>query len=149
MKILLSHLLITNIVVNKFLVFFYPNDEVEFKLGFCLSNFHPAHTNNIFVLALSCPFLLPQEVDDLFLLGLHRKSFLFICTSVLPCLCILWHRGINCSCAFKTFFLKSDQSSWTSLPFSTEFPGSLPVNVLNNSKSTLNCLKSILSYMNI
>ena len=68
MEILLGLPLTVDIIVKEFLVPFYPSGQVDFELGFCLSDFLSAHLNNLFVLFLICPSLLPQEVDSLFLL---------------------------------------------------------------------------------
>ena len=68
MEILPGPPLTVDILVKEFLVPFYPSSQVEFKLGFSLSDFLPANLNNFFVFFLACPSLLPQEVDSLFLL---------------------------------------------------------------------------------
>ena len=120
MAILLSLALTATIFVKKFFVLFYPSGQVEFKLGFCLSNFLPSHPNNFFVLSLSYPSLLPEEEDSLFLLEPQQKL------PVLPCWLTLQHRRKACSCNFKTSFLRSDQCSWTPLPFRAKSQGTFP-----------------------
>lgn len=69
------------------------------------------------------------------------KSSLFSHTGLLPCWLIFWHRGTACSCAFKTFFLRNNQPSWTPLHFRTDSQGIFPTSVLNSSKSTLRIIK--------
>jgi len=59
MEILLSPPLTIKIFVKKLFALFYPNRQVEFKLGFFFSNFLLAYPSNFFVLSL-----LPQEVDS-------------------------------------------------------------------------------------
>jgi len=68
MEILPGPPLAVDILVKEFLVPFYPRGQVEFKPGFCVSDFLPAHLNNFFVFFPGCPSLLTQEVDSLFLL---------------------------------------------------------------------------------
>ena len=63
MEILPGPPLTVDILVKEFLVPFYPSSQLEFKLGFSLSDFLPAHLNNFFVFFPGCPSLLPQEVD--------------------------------------------------------------------------------------
>jgi len=84
MEMLLSPSLTVNIFLKKFFVLFYPNGQVEFKLGFCLSDFLPAYSNNISVLSLSCPSLLPQEVDSLFLPEPQKKFPVDPCWFLFP-----------------------------------------------------------------
>jgi len=52
MEILRGLPLTVDILVKEFLAPFYPRGQVEFKLGFCLSDFLPAHLNNFFVFFL-------------------------------------------------------------------------------------------------
>jgi len=72
MEILLVPPLTVNKFRKKFIVLFY-SGQVEFKLGFCISNFLPAYPNNFFVLPLSCLSFLPQERDPLSLLEPQGK----------------------------------------------------------------------------
>ena len=76
MEILLSPPLTVNIFVIIFFVLFYPNGQVEFKLGFCLSDFLTAYPNSFLVFSSSCLFILPQEEDTLFSSwSLNREKF--------------------------------------------------------------------------
>ena len=60
----LAFLLLIICLQKSFSVFLYYAIHVDFKLGFCLSNFLPAYPNN-FLLSLNWQSLLPQDVESL------------------------------------------------------------------------------------
>lgn len=93
------------------------------------------YSSNILVFFLSCLILLPKMKSSFFP-GVSSKS---------PCSAKMvfsptgsfYHRGIACSRAFKIFFTRNVQPSWTTLPFRTDSQGILPTNVPSSSKSAL------------
>ena len=129
-------LLIIDVFVKGFLILFYCSSQSEFKLGFCLPNFHPAYLINFLVISQSSLSLLQEDIDSFS----SRVSTIVPDSSTL----VFFRYGSPYDIQeqpvlvpFKISILRSFQASWTPLPLSRDSQGTHATSVLNRSKSTL------------